>query len=274
MALASKKNDGKYKVNKLESFCELSEDIWPYAGISFEDLFNRFDDEVWKQYPSVSSNAMNNVHGDWYEYIVALIFNNTAYQHNLKWVAIPLPNKKRYDLSLMYVPKWRAYITDLRDKMMAVSNVNLITSNPDFVIINKDIISNELYPCEPTPSDITRLNNLYTQLEGKCELDDIKGHFGIKRTVRPDRRLQFAHEGSLQKAIYAHLQTRDWILNPKGIKYYAISSKFSDEDITGLRTVATHSIVTVNDNPKPAVDETFIVNSVEHCVDAAKKILS
>ncbi|WP_373695840.1 Cfr10I/Bse634I family restriction endonuclease [Brunnivagina elsteri] len=38
---------------------------------------------------------------------------------------------------------------------------------------------------------------------GKCNLKDIIGYASIKTSLRPDRRLQIPHEGSLMKAIYA-----------------------------------------------------------------------
>jgi len=52
------------------------------------------------------------------------------------------------------------------------------------------------------------------------------------------------------KAIYTHLQTREWIINLKGLKYYAFSTKISDKN--ALKTVATHSITTVSSLPQAA----------------------
>ena len=63
------------------------------------------------------------------------------------------------------------------------------------------------------------------------------------------------------KAIYAHLQTRDWIINPRGLRYYAVASALNLQDIKALRTVATHSITTVNEIPKAAVDDVFQINN-------------
>lgn len=63
------------------------------------------------------------------------------------------------------------------------------------------------------------------------------------------------------KAIYRHIQTRLWITDTPGIKYYAVSAEIKDADLKALRTVATHSIVTVTAKPEAAVDELYAVNS-------------
>jgi hypothetical protein len=73
--------------------------------------------------------------------------------------------------------------------------------------------------------------------------------------------LQLSHEGSLMKAMYVHLQTRDWIINTKGLRYYGAATHVSDADRRGLRTVATHSIINVQSVPQAAVDDVFTINS-------------
>jgi hypothetical protein len=75
------------------------------------------------------------------------------------------------------------------------------------------------------------------------------------------------------KAIYTHLQTREWIINPKGLKYYAISTNVGDPDRAALRTVATHSITTVHSIPQAAVDEVFEINSLQQAQRAFADIL-
>ncbi|MCC5846693.1 MAG: Cfr10I/Bse634I family restriction endonuclease [Verrucomicrobia bacterium] len=91
----------------------------------------------------------------------------------------------------------------------------------------------------------------------------IVGFAATKTSFRPDRRLQIPHEGSLMKAIYAHLVTREWELKPRGLKYLAIACKVGEPDRRALKTVATHSITTVTDLPKAAVDEVYRINSFD-----------
>jgi hypothetical protein len=85
----------------------------------------------------------------------------------------------------------------------------------------------------------------------------------VKTSFRPDRRLQIPHEGSLMKALYAHLVTREWELTPRGLKYYAVACSVGEPDRRALKTVATHSITTVTNLPQAAVDEVFCVNNKE-----------
>ena len=64
------------------------------------------------------------------------------------------------------------------------------------------------------------------------------------------------------KAIYVHLQTRDWVIDPQGLLYFAASTEISEPDRKGLRTVATHSITNVQSKPEAAVDEVYRINCV------------
>src|SRR5262249_37999320 len=83
----------------------------------------------------------------------------------------------------------------------------------------------------------------------------------VKASLRPDRRLQMPHEGSLMKALYMHLQTRLWMLSPARLKYYGIATAVTDADRQALRTVSTPSIVSVQIIPEPAVDDVYEVDS-------------
>ena len=65
------------------------------------------------------------------------------------------------------------------------------------------------------------------------------------------------------KALYVHLQTRQWILKPNGLKYYAMATVVGPKDRDALKTVATHSITTVHSLPQAAVDEVYEVNSLK-----------
>ena len=76
------------------------------------------------------------------------------------------------------------------------------------------------------------------------------------------------------KATYIHLQTREWVINPRGLKYYAASTEVGDADRNALKTVATHSITNVQSLPQTAVDEVFVINSLIQANQAFDKILS
>ncbi|HOO50569.1 MAG TPA: Cfr10I/Bse634I family restriction endonuclease, partial [Alphaproteobacteria bacterium] len=164
---------------------------------------------------------------------------------------------------------------DLRKKVSESADVSLITSNPDFVIIDSSINIDFPAPPQSGISDayIEAVCRAFSQLEHRCSLDQIKGYTAVKSSLRPDRRLQIAHEGSLMKALYRHVQTREWLIDAPGIKYYAITSKATDADRNALKTVATHSITDVGSKPEAAVDDLLCVFSGPELESALKKIL-
>jgi len=76
------------------------------------------------------------------------------------------------------------------------------------------------------------------------------------------------------KALYVHLQNREWIINPIGIKYFAAATSISEADRKGLKTVATHSITNVQSIPEAAVDEVYLLNSVDDSTAVFNEILA
>ena len=74
------------------------------------------------------------------------------------------------------------------------------------------------------------------------------------------------------KALYKHIQTRDWLIDAPGIKFYAFTQKFNLADAKGLKTVATHSIIDVSSRPQSAVDRMFRVNSSARVFAALEEI--
>jgi hypothetical protein len=171
----------------------------------------------------------------------------------------------QFDISQLYESKLASHIADLKQKVEASANVRLITSNPDFVLIDTtDMVLDAQFFAPIAHFDTTTiewLEQAYKAFIGKCSLNHVVGYLSVKASLRPDRRLQIAHEGSLMKATYIHLQTREWILNPKGLKYYAASLQLNEADRAALQTVATHSITTVQSLPQAAVDAVFAIDN-------------
>jgi len=243
---------------------------------TFETVFKTAEDLIRNEYPAVSKGAISNVRGNWYEWLLALgtieFKNKTPDAHYL----LPLPNIRQFDCAKLYSEEIYSYIHDLRIKVKSSSDASLITSNPDFVIVDKgldvhlpDIVQNEL-----TPQLIEDIDRVYVQLEHKCLLDQLIGYAAAKSSLRPDRRLQIAHEGSLMKALYRHVQTREWLIDARGIKYFAITSTATDADRNALKTIATHSIVDVSSKPEAAVDGLFCVFSGQELETALKVMLT
>jgi hypothetical protein len=203
-----------------------------------------------------SQNAINNARGAWYAWIIAIDARKFASNNSNANYLIKLPNAEQFDAHSLYVRDILDLIDDFRDKLSQIGNVNLITSNPDFVIISRDKFEDpKQIGATIDLSDLIFVDEFYKNFINKCSLDDVIGHVGAKTSVRPDRRIQLLHEGSLTKAIYAHLQTRKWLTQAKGIKYYAVSLAWGQADIRGLRSVATHSIASASLKPQPAVDD-------------------
>jgi hypothetical protein len=230
---------------------------------SFRQVLIDAENLVKSENPGVSPGALGNVRGSWYEWLIALGFVEFRQKNPNSKFLLQLPNIRQYDCSKLYIERIYRYILDLRMKVSQTADVSLITSNPDFVIIDgaANISIPNITPGSVTVVDLVNLSQTFLSAEHLCLLDDITGYLAVKLSLRPDRRLQIAHEGSLMKAIYKHVQTREWLINAPGIQYYAITAEASDADRQALKTVATHSVTDVGSIPQAAVDDLFCVDS-------------
>jgi hypothetical protein len=270
--------NGKSQVIKDVAFCTLLKGKLPAKSKPIDELISDFDKEVSKVDKTVTKDALNNVHGDWYEWLLAISAWNYCAENKKANLALLTPNISQFDIARLYNDKLYNLIQDLRHKVLKSSSVQLISSNPDFVIIDRNVVNAAIKKIEPITKidqeSISLIEGSVKELIGKCDFEDIYGYISVKLSFRADRRFQLPHEGSLMKAIYTHLQTREWIINPLGLKFYGISSKMSKADRAALKTVATHSITTVHSVPQAAVDEVFQVNSLQQAQDAFSQILS
>lgn len=270
--------DGKSQVIKDLAFCALLQGKLPVAEKQFSVLFNEFDEEIWKKDNRITREALSNVHGDWYEWLLAICGWNYFVKNASAHLAILLPNVIQFDVATLYEKRLNGLIIDLKKKVAEVSEVQLITSNPDLVIIDgelaREVLGQVSEITDITPEKLSELEVAYQKFIDKCNFEQIEGYVSVKTSLRPDRRLQISHEGSLMKALYAHLQTREWITSPKGLKYYAVSTKITEPDRNALKTVATHSLTTVFSLPQAAVDEVYEVNTLQQANLAFSSILS
>lgn len=283
MSILYIKSNGKIGINKKGAFCNFTKNCLPIDSQLIGDLIKKIDQDIhsfknecpdFNQQEDITREALANSHGDWYEWLLAITALNIYISNGTRYVALLIPNVSTFNVGKIYKEDIQEIILDLKTKVKDSAGVEFVTSNPDFIIINMEGLDVDLGFTKPitviNEDLISKIENLYKLFVDKCSLDDIVGYLSIKTSLRPDRRLQIAHEGSLMKAIYAHIQTRQWNLNPKGIKYYAVSTKIGTADKNALKTVATHSIITVNTLPQAAVDEVYEVNSL----DKAKKVFS
>lgn len=270
--------DGKAQIIKDQAFVYLNKGTLPQSGQPISQLLENMDAQIRNHNKSITTGALSNAHGDWYEWLLSISAWNSFANNPKADLAFLLPNISQFDVAQLYTPALTNLIADLRTKVQNAGKVQLITSNPDFVIIKRDLARQIITKAESITqidtNSINFLNSIYKLFINRCEFDHILGYISVKTSFRPDRRLQISHEGSLMKAIYKHLQTRRWEINPNGLKYYAMATAVSDADRNALRTVATHSITTVSSLPEAAVDNVFEVNSLERARLVFQQILS
>ena len=266
---------GNLSIDSMATFVGVLGGSFPGPNESFMAILARLDTEVKSQHPRVSQGALSNVHGIWYEWLLGIAAWNTFITQGTPYIAFPMPNITRFDCASLYIITLRNMIEHLRDEV-ASSGVGLISSNPDFVLI-RDPDTSQIELPKPittiTASVISAIDTAYTHFIGACDFEKIRGYLATKSSLRPYRRLQIPHEGSLMKALYVHMQTRQWVTSPEGIKYYAASCNVTAADERALRTVATHSITTVSSQPQAAVDRVFKVDSMQEAEDMFEVIL-
>ncbi|WP_210498901.1 Cfr10I/Bse634I family restriction endonuclease [Vibrio crassostreae] len=269
------KKAGKVSVKQTESLCELLRGKMPAHDDSITRLFKEMDGQIKRICPQVTSGALNNVHGNWYEQIIAAIAWEKSLQSNSDYVLLPIPNASQFDVWSLYSDKYHNYIADLRHKVIEATGSQLITSNPDFVIVRKSVLKDveSLFSGGITVESARELSATYRGCIGRCDFDDIKGFLSVKTSMRPDRRLQVCHEGAMMKSLYSHIRTREWVLNAKGLKYYAASTKLTKADKQALKSVAGHSLANVQGLPEPSVDNAFSVDSVSDIDNMVSLIL-
>nr|WP_276561040.1 Cfr10I/Bse634I family restriction endonuclease [Vibrio scophthalmi] len=241
-------------------------DDWDYKS-----SLTKLQDALYSEDSSITSGALSNVRGTWFEWMFSIDSYNHWVRGGHNLLLLNLPNIRRFDSASLYNSEIYEYVRDLRCKLESGLDIQMITSNPDYVIIDTSRLSEHFERKEIneiSKANLDMLDKMYENIVGQCDLDDIVGYFSLKTSLRPDRRLQIAHEGSLTKAIYVHLQTRSWLMSPRGIKYFGGSIEMTEADIRALKTVATHSITTVMSKPERAVDEAFTISRRSELDDA------
>lgn len=262
------------------AFCNGVERSMPSDVTLFTELFQNVDDlvrvECANDKTSIESvsNSLKNAHGAWFEYLLAAIGWNTHTDTNSEYVAIALPNKSVLNIEDLYQERYAKLIREFRTKLRNV-HATLATSNPDFVLVRRTSLPDDAVVGRVDRIDevvLSKLMNLYTHIIHKCSFQDIAGYIGAKFTIRPDRRLQLPHEGSLMKALYVHVQTREWDTEATGLRYYAVTTGATGGDYDDLRTVSINSIIDPLRVPQRAVDLLYEARSIESAYSAFRQI--
>lgn len=215
MAKVTQHEDGNFSVNRIEAFTEALNGRSPFELDNYMAFIEEIEEGVRAEYPAVSRGALNNARGDWYESLIALGANEYSRREASPFALVRLPNVNVFDCERLYQVEISELIAGLRVSLREEADVSLISSNPDFVVVSTEVI--ELPDTlAGQPKDLDELNSLYAGLEGVCQFDQVSAYCSVKSGLRPDRRLQIAHEGSLMKALYRHVQTRLWAIDAPG----------------------------------------------------------
>ena len=264
--------DGKVSIDSVAVFCDALQNRNPLELDSFIDFFNACEALVLSEFKA-TQGAINNVRGNWYEWLISIgSLHYVEKMPNSIGLFVQLPNVRSLDYMSLYESDIYKYIEDLKQKTSA-RGVSLISSNPDYAIIRRT--QNNEFPdlSNIDAAAIARVDNYHKQFLGNLDFEGIIGFASIKTSLRPDRRLQLSHEGALVKAFYEHLKGRLWKVDARGLKYYGVATEVKESDIEGLRTVATHSILSVNTKPEAAVDEVFQITSGSNLSSFLDKVL-
>ena len=277
--LLSVDSTGKPQVNTRGVFCNAVSKFESIENILFDDFLSMCDENV-KEYAEknkiqlVTSQALGNSRGRWYEWLINLGFLIWCNKNSdARFFLLQLPSISSFDSSKIFSNRIYSKIETFRSTLKA-QKVTLTTSNPDFIVISNKNVSPPKFHNNPGGINeklLLDLSESYNSYVGACELNDVVGYLAVKSSMRPDRRLQIAHEGSIYKALSKHISVvmDQEIYIPK---FWAVSSKVNEQDVNALKTVATHSIAEVNSTPMRAVDELVVVNSQSQLEDFLSKI--
>lgn len=266
-------------VDKKRVFVEALQDgsLLSNPGQSIAMIMKVLDATAARLYSDVSQPALSNCHGDWFEWVLSLVLDDVSRVMASCLQPVRLPDAHRFDWTQLYNERIRNLLIDLREEIRATAGVELISSNPDFVLIDPRKLTTSV-SCLHKPTDIESclqsLNRRFEAYVGAVDFGGIAGFVSAKYSLRPDRRLQLPHEGSLVKAMHLHLQTRLWVRNAPPLRFIAVVGSAKDCDLEALKTVATHSVTSILFPPERSVDEVVEVKTIGDAQEFGRRLLT
>jgi len=129
-------------------------------------------------------DALNNARGDWYEWLLAFSAWNYFAENKEANLALLTPNISQFDVARLYNDRLYNLIQDLRAKVLQYSAVQLISSSPDFVIIDRKL-ANKLIPkigkiTKIDQDAITKIESADKKFAGHCGFEDVAGYISVK----------------------------------------------------------------------------------------------
>lgn len=235
---------------------------------SLQDKVKSAHDKLGFQF-SDANNAFNNIRGAWtrhiFGYIGWNIFCNNTNVGNACLVSLPSISALKF-IDLFDPDASEALRSGLL-RRLSKQGVELTMSNPDFICVS-DVTPDDMAKFQTPIINLSiesqdRLLNAYKTIKNCCSHSSMKFGIAMKTSLRSDRRYQVAYEGSILKALIAHLQVRYWDTDFQTYYYAVVANKVSDDDRSVMSAPATHSIVDVHTPPVKAIDDIFEVKSTD-----------
>src|SRR5476651_1046343 len=106
-------DSGKSQVIKDVAFVALLSNMLPDSDKSIIELISEFDNAIYLRDSSVTKDALNNVHGDWYEWLLAIAAWNFCADNPTSHLAIPTPNISQFTIAKLYNERLYNLFADL-----------------------------------------------------------------------------------------------------------------------------------------------------------------
>ena len=272
----SPKDDTRIQLNTKLIFSENMKKVQNFEEINFEEFLQKCDrwatsDGAKSSKIAVTKQALGNARGKWYEWLITLGYWHWVFsQEEPNFILAQLPNINSFDSTNLFKLEVVNSISKFKEKLLQ-KNVTLVTSNPDFVIIKSNPLEHKLFTSaadiKAQIMNLDEMSEFFSNFVGTCDITDVLGYLAVKSSMRPDRRLQIAHEGSIFKALSKNISLT---INEKEFipNFFAFTIKTTGKDQQALKTAATHSIAENASNPIRAVDEVYNVNNYTELSDA------
>ncbi|MEQ8970583.1 MAG: Cfr10I/Bse634I family restriction endonuclease [Coleofasciculus sp. C1-SOL-03] len=262
---------GKIQINSIAIYRDLSPEVVKQLdnNLSVSEIIDWIRQRTIQAFKSQYSRrptdgALNNSVGRWNEFIATTLFSEIALdisQNNKICVTIfSLPNskianedtEKAYSkfLTLFNPEEWRG---GKKLSTIAPFKHKIFLPSPDYIIavINDrqiSVVVRSLLEKQIRQPDSLEI---YSFLQGKLNVEEVKAVISLKTSNRPDRRYQPLFEAAMIKAMIYVLQ-QNW-------KYYMVASELTSADRTIFSTaIAPHGIAIEQDYQ--LVDGTYLYN--------------
>lgn len=204
--------------------------------------------------------ALNNVAGDWNEFMVTTAFSEIAIDLNNtrqeSAVAVfPLPNSQispvgSNQLSSKFLTLFKQSAFDVGGELNRINayKERIFFSSPDYIVVvlERQLLG-EIQELLSAQARLPSMAFVYDFLEGKLNPPQLKAAISVKTEYRPDRRYQPLFEADLVKQL-GRVTGQIW-------KYYMVSSKETSSDTSLFERITTPDAY---ENQYKLVDGSFV----------------